>query len=162
MGSCHGSSLLAFRTLDLPVLSKSFDGDSKYIKAVSNGKDSHNNGINTNDTMSAAQWSNPTSSVQQFFPAGGTTGGAMNGAGVVTGTIVVLVRNENKVAMSNDLKKVWFECIEGVFKRIDACLNHAVDPWVAEMRLKVVFFLHRMVDTVGKDVFCAYSKSPLA
>lgn len=129
-------------------LSKGFGGDSKYIKAVGNGKENHNSGSKTNDIMTAAQGSNPSSSV---VPPGGT-GGAINGGGVGTGTRVVLVRNEKKVAMSNDLKKVWVECIEGVLKGSEACLNHGEDPWMVEMRLKVVFFLHRMVDTVGTDV----------
>ncbi|PXF48721.1 Exportin-T [Gracilariopsis chorda] len=54
--------------------------------------------------------------------------------------------------LSPEMQAVWTACLETVIKASVVCFAPSRDASVADLRLKLLFFLHRMVDTVGSNV----------
>lgn len=54
--------------------------------------------------------------------------------------------------MGKDMLDVWIWCIDAVVKVGWASFRVGDEKWLPEMRMKLLFFLHRMVDTVGPHV----------
>lgn len=108
-------------------LSKGFGGDLKYLAAVGAGKE------NKNVTDAVGADNNNTNINNK-------------------NKVVVMKKNEKKGGMMEEMKRVWMNCVAGVLKGSEGCLSDGAEEWKVEMRLKLIFFLHRMVETVGSEL----------
>lgn len=89
--------------------------------------------------------------------------GATNNDGVKTkeknGTVLIgdgsndIVTTKGQgLKMSEEMRAVWVVCLETVIKAGWCSLKPGEDLWMPETRLKLLLFLHRMVETVGATV----------
>lgn len=56
------------------------------------------------------------------------------------------------VKMSDEMRAVWVACLETVINAGWCSLKHGDESWMSETRLKLLLFLHRMVETVGPTI----------
>lgn len=64
----------------------------------------------------------------------------------------VVIKSEKGLMMSKEMRSVWVECAKTILTNSEVCLTGNGEKWVKEMRLKVLFFLHRMVETIGEAI----------
>lgn len=65
------------------------------------------------------------------------------------GASVKDVKVQKVTPLSDEMRNVWVNCVEVVLKSSEACMKGGDDDRCSELRLKLLFFLHRMVDTIG-------------
>lgn len=103
-------------------LSKGFGGDSKPLLLIVNDSDSQRKDVNTKAANGYDDSSGKEVKVQRVTP------------------------------LSEDLQRIWVVCLDAVLKASALSFEPNQDLGVSELRLKLMFFLHRMVDTVGGAV----------
>eukprot|EP00178_Gracilaria_changii_P014767 TRINITY_DN413_c1_g1_i1.p1 TRINITY_DN413_c1_g1~~TRINITY_DN413_c1_g1_i1.p1 ORF type:complete len:1061 (-),score=158.36 TRINITY_DN413_c1_g1_i1:3988-7170(-) len=54
--------------------------------------------------------------------------------------------------LSPEMQKVWTTCLETIMKVSSMCLAPSGDASLMDLRMKLLFFLHRMIDTVGSNI----------
>ncbi|KAI0565084.1 Exportin-T [Gracilaria domingensis] len=54
--------------------------------------------------------------------------------------------------LTPEMQKVWTTCLEAIIKASAVCLAPTGDASLIDLRMKLVFFLHRMIDTIGSNV----------
>lgn len=62
------------------------------------------------------------------------------------------VKLQRVTPLSHEMQSVWLSCLETVLKASASCLQVGKDVGLLGLRAKLIFFLHRMVDTVGGEV----------
>lgn len=62
------------------------------------------------------------------------------------------VSESEGVGISQEMRAVWISCMDTVVNASWCSLKEGDVPWMVEMRLKLLRFLHRMVETVGSEV----------
>lgn len=62
------------------------------------------------------------------------------------------VKVQRVMPLTGDMQMMWISCLEAVLKTSAPGFKHGGDASVAELRSKSLFFLHRMVDTIGIPV----------
>lgn len=62
------------------------------------------------------------------------------------------IRVQKVTPLSQEMQTVWVTCLEAVLKASAACFQVGRNGSLLELRAKLLFFLHRMVDTIGSAV----------
>lgn len=62
------------------------------------------------------------------------------------------VKVQRVTPLSHDMQAIWVSCLEAVLKAASSCFGQDQDGSLLELRAMLLFFLHRMVDTIGVAV----------
>ncbi|CAN8077158.1 unnamed protein product [Agarophyton chilense] len=62
------------------------------------------------------------------------------------------VKVQRVLPLSAEMQSVWTTCLEAIIKASAMCFAPTKDAALVELRMKVLFFLHRMVDAIGSNI----------